>query len=155
MTSEFLTTTAASPELELLLTDPADGQLVRGRLVGAGVLMVGRLPTADVVLPAKDLHAARMHFRIDLNPGHCLLNNLSEHGTFVNGLLVHTQCDLRNGDLLRVSGSVFVVHLLRRGEPVELTSVSTVLWQLRSGVVPRLINSPLVGQHRHLSDGGK
>src|SRR4051794_12819843 len=118
------------PELEVLLVDLADTQLpVRGRVVCPGVLVVGRMPTANVVLPASDKSAARMHFHIHLDAGHCRLTNLSERGTFVNGLLLYTQCDLRHGDLIRVGQSVFGVQVFRRGQPAELAPSLTVAWQ--------------------------
>lgn len=129
MTHDPLTTTAPLPDLEVLLVDPADMQLVRGRVVCPGVLVVGRMATANVVLPASDKHAARMHCHIDLDPAYCRLTNHSDQGTFVNGLQVHTQCDLRHGDLLRASQSVFVVQVLRRGEPAQLAPSPTVAWQ--------------------------
>jgi hypothetical protein len=94
MSHDHPTTTAPLPDLEVRLTDPTDRQVICGRVVCPGVLMVGRRPTAHVVLPATDRDAAHLHFDIDLQPGYCLLTNYSKQGTFVNGLLVKTQRDL-------------------------------------------------------------
>src|SRR5262245_26873670 len=83
-----------TPELELLLTNAADVQCPgnAGRLVSPGRLAAGRMPPADLLLPATDRHAAGMHFAIDLSPDACLLTNYSEGGTFVNGMLVRNKC---------------------------------------------------------------
>jgi predicted component of type VI protein secretion system len=87
------------------------------------------MPTANVVLPASDQQASRMHFHIELDPSCCRLINHSDQGTFVNGLLVRIQCDLRHGDLVRANKSVFVVEVLRGGEPAELAPSPTILWE--------------------------
>jgi serine/threonine-protein kinase len=129
MSHDSRTTTSQLPDLEVVLADPADGPSVCGRVACPGVLVVGRMSTANVVLPADDLQAARLHFHIDLGPAQCRLTNHSGHGTFVNGLLIRTQCDLRHGDLVRASRSVFVVRVLRRGEPAELAPSPTGVWQ--------------------------
>src|SRR5262249_49095805 len=107
-------------EQEVRLTDPTDRQVIRGRLLGSGFLIVGRRPNAHVVLPATDREAAVLHFDIDLQPDYCLLTNHSPQGTFVNGLLVCTQCDLEHGDLIRASQSVLLFQLLRGGAPTAL-----------------------------------
>jgi eukaryotic-like serine/threonine-protein kinase len=121
---------ASLPDLEVVLADPTDVELlVHGRVVCPGILVVGRMPTANVILPASDRHAARMHFHIELGPSYCRLNNHSTQGTFVNGLLIHSQCDLRHGDLIRASESVFLVQVFRRGNPVELAPSPTVMWE--------------------------
>jgi serine/threonine-protein kinase len=130
MTPQPQAASAPPPDLEARLAEPAGGQpFVYGRVVCPGVLVVGRMPRADVVLPADDRQAARMHFHVRLDAEHCRLINHSEHGTFVNGLLVHAECDLRHGDLVRAGRSVFAVWVLRRGEPAELARSPTVLWQ--------------------------
>jgi serine/threonine-protein kinase len=129
MSHDSLTTTAPVGDLEVLLTHPIDRQVVCGRVVCPGVLTVGRKPTARVVLPDTDRQAARLHFDIDLQPAYCLLTNHSKLGTFVNGLLVQTQCDLEHGDLIRASQSKFMVQVLRGGEPAEVPRAPTVLWQ--------------------------
>jgi serine/threonine-protein kinase len=116
-------------ELEVRLTDPTDRQVIRGRLLGRGFLIVGRQPNAQVVLPATDREAAVLHFDIDLQPDYCLLTNHSLQGTFVNGLLVNTQCDLEHGDLIRASQSVLLFQLLRGGAPTALARSPTILWQ--------------------------
>jgi hypothetical protein len=133
MTHDARPVNAPLPDLEVLLVDPADAQLVRGRVVCPGVLLVGRTSTAHVVLPKSDRHAARMHFHIELQPTSCRLTNYSVGGTFVNGLLVRIQGELRHGDLIRASESVFVVHVLRRGEPADLAPSPTVMWSPDSG----------------------
>jgi eukaryotic-like serine/threonine-protein kinase len=130
MTHKPLPSTVALPGLEVRLTDPTDTQLViRGRVVCPGVMVVGRKFNADVVLPASDEHASRMHFHIHLDPSFCRLTNLSDQGTFVNGMLVRIQCDLRHGDLIRASQSVFGVQLLRGGEPAKLALSPTILYE--------------------------
>ena len=130
MTQDSPRTTGPKSDLEVLLADPVAMPLLeKGRVACPGVLKVGRESTADVVLPAGDRYAARMHFQIELEPAFCRLTNLSRQGTFVNGLLVEHQCDLRHGDLIRASETVLAVQLLRRGEPVELASSPTVIWQ--------------------------
>src|SRR4026208_1696594 len=98
------------PDLEVRLANPADGQ-VRARVRRPGVMTVGKLSTANLVLPATDSKASRLHFQIDLDSAYCRLTSHSEQGTFVNGLLVSTQCDLRHGDLIRASQSVFVAQV--------------------------------------------
>jgi eukaryotic-like serine/threonine-protein kinase len=129
MAQDSLLTIVALPELEVVLADSVDQQLVRGRVACPGVLLVGRMSTAHVVLPGTDQQAARLHFHIDLQAAHCRLTSHSKQGTLVNGLLIQGQCDLRHGDLVRASQSVFVVQVLRRGEPAELEPGPTVMWQ--------------------------
>jgi serine/threonine-protein kinase len=121
--------TVTLPELELVLADSGDQQLVRGRVACPGILLVGRMPTAQVVLPASDKQAERLHFHIELSQVYCRLTSHAKHGTFVNGLLISGQGDLRHGDLVRAGESVFLVSLLRRGVPAELPASPTVLWQ--------------------------
>jgi serine/threonine-protein kinase len=143
MTDDSRTATAQLPELEVVLADPADPQPAgRGRVACPGVLVVGRMPDANVVLPASDLQAARRHFHIDLGAKHCRLTNYSNHGTFVNGLLVHAECDLRHGDLVRAGRSVFEVRLLRRGEPAELAPSPTGVWQPLEATSPAVEAPP-------------
>jgi serine/threonine-protein kinase len=129
MTDAARAATAPLPDLEVLLASPADPLRVFGRAACPGVLLAGRMSTAHVILPKQDLEAARLHFHIELHPVHCRLTNHSKRGTLVNGLPVSAQCDLRHGDLIRAGASVFVVHLLRRGEPAELGASPTVEWQ--------------------------
>jgi serine/threonine-protein kinase len=129
MSDKPLPSTVGLPGLEVRLTDSTSQDLVRGRILCPGVMVVGRMPSANVVLPASDQKASRMHFHIELDPSCCRLINYSEQGTFVNGLLVTIQCDLRHGDLVRASASVFVVQILRGGEPVELALSPTIAWQ--------------------------
>ncbi len=119
-----------APDLEVLLTDAADPQrCVCGRIVGPGVLIVGRVATAHLVLPAGDRQASGTHFLIELSPTFCRLTNQSKNGTFVNGVLIDSACDLRHGDLIRAGKSVFAVEVRRRGEPADLLPAPTVLWQ--------------------------
>src|SRR5205823_2899381 len=73
--------------------------------------------------------AGRMHFLIELDAMFCRLTNQSDRGTFVNGMLVQTQCDLRHGDLIRAGRSVFRVEIRRRGAAVELPPSPTGLWR--------------------------
>src|SRR5215831_12372636 len=114
MTQDSSTATPEAADLEVLLTEISDPQLpVRGRIVCPGVLIAGRTPTVHLVLPESDRHAARVHFLIELSPAFCRLTNQSQHGTFVNGMIVHTQCDLQHGDLIRAGKSVFTVEVLR------------------------------------------
>src|SRR5262245_32135247 len=121
MTRDPVPPTPTTPDLEVLLTDPTHPESpVRGRIACPGVLVAGRMPTAHLVLPAGDPHASRMHFLIELDSGSCRLTNQSDQGTFVNGTLVHTQCDLRHGDLVRAGKSVFQVEVRRGGAPAEL-----------------------------------
>jgi hypothetical protein len=129
MAHDHHTTTVPLPDLEVILADAVDRQLVHGRVACSGVLLVGRMSTAHVVLPSTDRQAARLHFQIDLAPAYCRLTSHSKQGTLVNGLLMTSQCDLRHGDLVRAGESVFVVQLLRRGEPAELAPSPTVLWR--------------------------
>jgi hypothetical protein len=130
MTPNLPTPSPAAADLEVLLTDPADPQRrACGRIVGPGVLIVGRVATAHLVLPAGDRQASRTHFLVELTPTFCRLTNQSEYGTFVNGMLIHTACDLRHGDLIRAGKSVFAVEVRRRGEPADLMPAPTVLWQ--------------------------
>jgi len=118
-------------ELELLLIDAGDSQLpVRGRIVRSGNLVVGRTPTSDVVLPAADREASRLHFVINLQPSCCSLTNHSRHGTFVNGMQIDGQpCDLRHGDLVRAGRSTFHAEVRRDGAPAELPPALTGVWQ--------------------------
>ena len=89
-------------DLEVLLIDVGDSRLpVRGRIVQAGTLAVGRFATSDLALPADDRDASREHFVVELGPAFCRLTNKSRHGTFVNGMQVKADCDLRHGDLVR------------------------------------------------------
>lgn len=130
MTEPSIQPAAPLPGLELRLVDTGTSPpTVRGRIGCPAVLVVGRIPTAHVVLPANDRQASRLHFHIDLAPDYCRLTNQSDQGTFVNGLLVQAQCDLRHGDLIRAGVSVFVVQLLRGGEPADLAMSPTVLWE--------------------------
>jgi serine/threonine-protein kinase len=130
MNDKAIPSTVPLADLEVVLADPIDTQLlVHARISCPGLMVVGRMPTANVVLPASDRHAARMHFHIDLVPAYCRLTNHSAQGTFVNGLLIKTQCDLRHGDLIRASESIFVVQVLRRGQPGNLAPSPTELWE--------------------------
>jgi serine/threonine-protein kinase len=129
MSDDSLKPAAPSPVTEVLLTDPTDRHIVHDRVVCPGVLLVGRMTTAHLVLPEADRQASHMHFHIELHPVHCRLTNHSKRGTFVNGLLISTQCDLRHGDLIRAGESVFVVQVLKQGEPVEPTPSATIVWQ--------------------------
>ncbi len=128
MLPDTLPLTAPGPGLEVRLADPGDAQ-VRGRLVCPGVMVVGTLPTANVILPTSDKKAARIHFDIELDAAYCRLNNHCDQGTFVNNLLVPRLRDLRHGDLIRAGRSVFLVQLLRGDEPAELPQSSTILWE--------------------------
>jgi hypothetical protein len=129
MAHDSLTTTVSLPELEVVLADSVDQQLVRGRVACPGLLLVGRMPTAHVILPSTDQQASQLHFHVELQSAQCRLTSHSKHGTLVNGLLIRGQCDLRHGDLIRAGQSVFVVSVLRRGVPAELEQSPTVLRQ--------------------------
>jgi serine/threonine-protein kinase len=112
---------------------------------------VGRSPAANLILPA-DPQAGLMHFLIELTPAFCRLTNTAERGTFVNGMVVHTQCDLRHGDLIRAGKSVFRVEVRQRGVPVELERAPTMVFQHVSeapsiAAEPAPSPSPLVRMH--------
>ncbi len=117
------------PEREVCLVDVLDMQSVRSRVVCPGVMVVGRAHTANVVLPDSDQEASLLHFYIELVPDYCLLTNRSDQGTFVNGVLVRSQCDLRHGDVIRASKSVFGIQILHRGEPARVALEPTVMWE--------------------------
>jgi serine/threonine-protein kinase len=155
-----LSPTPLSPALDLEvlltlpgLTDPADPQpRVCARLVCPGELRVGRSPAANLVLPASDRQASLMHFLIELTPAFCRLTNTADRGTFVNGMVVHTQCDLRHGDLIRAGKSVFRVEVRQRGVPVELERAPTMVFQPVSeapslAAEPAPVAAPLVQMH--------
>lgn len=116
-------------ELELLLIEADSQPSIRARLVNSGTLVAGRAPTSDLLLPHDDRDASRMHFVIKLSPTNCHLTNNSKHGTFVNGMEVKTECDLRHGDLLRAGRSTFHVEIRRDGAPAELIPATTGIWQ--------------------------
>jgi serine/threonine-protein kinase len=133
------------PDLEVLLTDQAHpAPRVFGRVVCPGKLHVGRKLTADVILPAEDLEASREHFYIELTPEFCRLTNTAERGTFVNNMLVHTQCELRHGHLILAGKSVFRVELLRQGAPVELGPALTMVFQPASDATSLPVEQPAV-----------
>jgi serine/threonine protein kinase len=59
----------------------------------------------------EDRLLSREHFRLEMKPPHCVLNDLgSTNGTKVNGLRVET-AHLRNGDVITAGDSAFVVRL--------------------------------------------
>jgi hypothetical protein len=119
-----------APDLEVLLMDLADPQpRVCGRIACPGTFIVGKLPNAHLILPANDLEAGRLHFDIELTPEYCRLNNSTDKGTFVNGMVVYTQCDLRHGDLIRAGRSVFRVEVCRQGVPIDLAPAPTMVIQ--------------------------
>jgi serine/threonine-protein kinase len=117
-----------TPDLEVLLADVANPQRPPRRIACPGVLVAGRARTSNLVLPADDRHAAKIHFLVELGPAFCRLTNHSDQGTLVNGMLVKdTPCDLRHGDLVKAGNSVFRVEVLRRGVPAELAPSPTVV----------------------------
>jgi serine/threonine-protein kinase len=131
------------PDLEVVLTEAAQLQpCVLGRLGCPGALSVGRSRSANLILPADDRTAGRMHFVIELTTRFCRLENNAERGTFVNGLVVFSQCDLRHGDLIRAGKSVFRVELLRRGVPVELGPAPTMVFQPSGEVTSLAVEQP-------------
>src|SRR5579884_3620307 len=115
--------------LTLQLLDAGRPDLpVLGRVVCPGQLRVGRAALNDVRLGADDREASNYHFTIDLGPAHCRLLNLSQNGTFINGILTHGESDLRYGDLLRAGQTVLRVDLRRGDEPAMLPSSLTVAY---------------------------
>jgi serine/threonine-protein kinase len=133
----------ATAPLTLLLLDAGHpDQPVRGRIVCPGRLTVGRARSCGVVLDRDDHTASAFHFSIDLGPGHCLLLNESQHGTFVNSMLVHSQCDLRYGDLIRAGQAALRVELRRGDEPAELPSSVTVAYSQPPGLTTTVGPAP-------------
>jgi serine/threonine-protein kinase len=125
-----MTNSATPPDLELLLYNATDsvGAPV-ARLIGPGVLKVGRTPPpGGLPLPEDDRKASGLHFIIFLEPTSCRLCDCSKHGTFVNGMAVlRADADLRHSDVVRASRSVFRVELRRRGQPADLVPSPTVV----------------------------
>jgi hypothetical protein len=118
---------ATAPLILRLIDVNQPDQPVRCQIVSPGRLTVGRARTATVRL-ADDPTASSLHFAIDLAPTHCVLINESQHGTFVNGLLVHQECDLRYGDLVRAGQTVFRVDLLCGDQPAVLPAAPTAVY---------------------------
>ena len=79
-------------------------------LNGAGVLRVGRAPTADFPVP-EDGVMSGFHFAVELSPEHCLLQDLqSTNGTYHNGQRV-VETALSNGDVILAGKTEFAVTL--------------------------------------------
>ncbi|MHC5539980.1 protein kinase domain-containing protein [Singulisphaera rosea] len=81
-------------------------------LNGRGTGVVGRSSNAGFAMQ-EDRLLSREHFRIDLSPPHCILQDLgSTNGTKVNGLRVES-APLRDGDVIFAGESSFVVDVER------------------------------------------
>jgi serine/threonine-protein kinase len=112
----------------MLLLDAAEPQSpVCGRIVRSGQLAVGRDRASEVRLPEDDRDAHRQHFVVRLTPAFCRLTNKGQRGTFVNGMEVKTECDLRHGDLVRAGRTTFHVEIRRGGAPAELLPSPTAV----------------------------
>lgn len=117
--------TARRPLLTLRLLYSGDaGVSVRpGELLSPGALSIGRVVEPGLSLPA-DRRASRHHATITVNADETAVtvrDQGSKNGTFVNGERI-TEAPLRDGDLLRIGDSFFLL----RHEPVD-SAVDTPL----------------------------
>jgi pSer/pThr/pTyr-binding forkhead associated (FHA) protein len=125
--------------------------------VESAVFVVGRLPSSNLVLPAADALASRVHARIETNAsGHFIIDQNSTNGTYVNDVLLppsvpHRLC---NGDKVRIGASTFEVHISTGTVPVSghrtpgkvgRVGASTRLPDLVTAVVPALGNVSIAG----------
>ncbi len=73
------------------------------------MIALGRSSRCDITLP--DPQASRQHARLEWQrDGLYLVDTNSTHGTYVNGRRI-TQIRLRGGEQIRVSNTVFTIHL--------------------------------------------
>lgn len=89
-------------------------------LQGTRSFVVGRAPHVELPMP-DDRLLSREHFRVALNPPHCVLVDLnSTNGTKVNGLRVES-APLRSNDVIMAGDSTFVVRFqeTRAGETAD------------------------------------
>jgi hypothetical protein len=109
--------TARRPLLTLRLVFSGDAGVCSGpgELLSAGALAIGRTVEQGLCLPA-DRRASRHHATIEVAVDEAevtVRDHGSKNGTFVNGARI-TQATLRDGDLLRIGDSFFIL----RYEPV-------------------------------------
>lgn len=86
---------------------------------------IGRQPDNTIVL-SDDLRVSRYHATIFFRAGNYVIEDLnSSNGTFLNGQLLKTPHILRNGDLINVGSTEFMVHI-PKPEPVtyEFTNLA-------------------------------
>jgi len=109
--------TARRPLLTLRLVYSGDAGVSSrpGELLSAGTLAIGRAVEPGLCLPA-DRRASRHHATLEVAADETevtVRDHASKNGTFVNGARI-TQAALRDGDLLRIGDSFFIL----RFEPV-------------------------------------
>lgn len=89
------------PELMPLLTVSAGAMRGLSFRVGRGVQVIGRAPTADVVLA--DPHLSRRHATIQATPEGVLLTDLgSTNGTWLNDTRITGSVPISDGDVVRL-----------------------------------------------------
>jgi pSer/pThr/pTyr-binding forkhead associated (FHA) protein len=73
--------------------------------------LIGRAPECYVRLNGEAV--SRHHCTVYVQDGHLYVRDMnSRNGTFVNGSLIASDCELKNEDQLRVGSTVFEVHLV-------------------------------------------
>lgn len=87
----------------------------------------------DAAFPIQDERASRDHAAIDYKKGHFVIADLgSTNGTFLNNKAVTEQIYIKEGDMIRIGSSVFVVELMDEKSPEMVER-----WASRTTMVPR------------------
>lgn len=74
--------------------------------LGGRTVAIGRDPTSDVVLESDSV--SRRHARIEPSDGgHCVVDNFSTNGTYLNEVLVQGETPLRSGDYVQIGEAIF------------------------------------------------
>ncbi|MFI2709562.1 FHA domain-containing protein [Micromonospora sp. NPDC018662] len=110
------------PELMPLLT--VSGGAMRGLSfrIGRGVQVIGRAPTADVVLP--DPHLSRRHASVQATPEGVVLTDLgSTNGTWLNDTRITGSVPISDGDVVRLGRTDLRLYDpgVARTDPVGMT----------------------------------
>jgi serine/threonine protein kinase len=108
-----------------VLDGPAAGRVFCYR--GQDTFLLGRSDLAQLRL-LEDVHLSRNHFRIELNPPYCVVEDLaSANGTFVNGERVMRR-DLVNGDTI-CGGQTRILVRIEESQENE-----PALWQSQGSI---------------------
>ncbi len=87
----------------------------------------------DAAFPVQDERASRDHASIEFKKGHFILTDLSStNGTFLNNKAVTKPIYIKEGDMIRIGSSVFVVEAISDKNPEMVEK-----WASMTTVIPR------------------